>query len=114
SCHAGTCYSDDAKDVAFDASKENVRSIEHSRGRFRDRVQRALAVFGCTGNNAEDVSRRGLAVEAFAQLIEQPRVLDGNDGLGGEVLHLRNLFINKGASLPTTDANTADSLLIAK
>ena len=28
-----------------------------------------------------------------AQLVEQPRVLDGDDGLGGEVLHQLDLLV---------------------
>ena len=30
---------------------------------------------------------------ALAQFVEQPRVLDGDDGLGSEVLHKCDLFI---------------------
>ena len=32
------------------------------------------------------LQRLGQIVGALAQLVEQPRVLDGDDGLGGEVL----------------------------
>jgi hypothetical protein len=29
---------------------------------------------------------------------EQPRILDGNDGLGGEVRKQRDLFVSKGTN----------------
>ena len=32
----------------------------------------------------------------FAQLVEQPRVLDGDDGLSGEVLHQLDLLVGEG------------------
>ncbi len=35
------------------------------------------------------LQRLGQIVGALAQLVEQPRVLDGDDGLGGEVLNTR-------------------------
>src|SRR5262249_29129968 len=85
--HAGTCCSDDAKDVAFNASKENVRSIKHSGSRVGDCVESPLAVLGCAGDDAKDIGRRGLAVEAFTQFVEQPCILNRDDGLGGKVLH---------------------------
>src|SRR5215472_15784369 len=74
-----------------------------------------------TRYDAQHLRRRRLLLQRFgelgralAQFVEQPRVLDGDDRLSGEVLHQRDLFISKWAHLLTTDANTADSLLIAK
>ena len=39
-------------------------------------------------------------VGALAQLVEQPRVLDGDDRLGGEVLHQLDLFVRERAGPP--------------
>ena len=36
-------------------------------------------------DDLKHVSGRGLLLERFAQLVEQPRVLDGDDGLIGEI-----------------------------
>ena len=51
----------------------------------------------------QHLSRRGLLLQrlgeivgALAQLVEQPRVLDGDDGLGREVLHQLDLFSVNG------------------
>lgn len=59
--------------------------IEHPGGCFGDGVKRMLTVLGGTGYDAENVSRRSLAFEAFAQLVEQSRVFDGDDRLGSEI-----------------------------
>ena len=43
-------------------------------------------------------------VGALAQFIEQPRVLDGNYRLIGEVLDQRYLLVGKGANFQPIDA----------
>ena len=49
-----------------------------------------------------------------AQLVEQPRILDGDDGLGGEVLHELDLFVGEGIAprlrSMANDANHSPSL----
>src|SRR6516165_8197793 len=63
--------------------------------------------------------RRGLLLQRLAeiscplaQLVQQPRVLDGNDGLGGEVLHQRDLFFTEWSHLPTRDGKDTDHLIV--
>ena len=48
----------------------------------------------------------------FAQLVEQPRVLDGDDGLGGEVLHQLDLLVGERPHLLAIDDDGADQLVI--
>jgi hypothetical protein len=45
---------------------------------------------------------------ALAQLVEQPRVLDGDDGLVGESLKQRNLLIRKQINFGTSKLNCSD------
>ena len=45
------------------------------------------------------LQRFGEIVGALAQLVEQARVLDGDDGLRGEVLHQLDLLVGEGAHL---------------
>ena len=52
-------------------------------------------------DDLEHVGGGGLLLQRFAQLAEQPRVLDGDDGLGGEVRHQRNLLVGERAHLWT-------------
>src|SRR5262249_16795189 len=61
-----------------------------------------------TADDLEHLRRRSLLLQAFAQLIEQPRILDGNDGLGGEVLHQLNLLIGEWPYLLSVDNDDAD------
>ena len=46
------------------------------------------------------------------QLVEQSRVLDGDDGLSGEVLDQLNLLVGERADLLAIDENGADQLVI--
>ena len=45
------------------------------------------------------LQRAGEVDGALAQFIEQPRVLDGDDGLSGEVLDQRDLLVGEGSNL---------------
>ncbi len=47
-------------------------------------------------------------VGALAQLVEQPRVLDGNHGLGGEIQYQCDLLVGEGSHLLTIDNDDAD------
>ncbi len=51
-------------------------------------------------------------MERLAQLVEQPRVLDGDDGLGGEGRYEFDLLVAEGPDLSTTDRNGTDSLFL--
>ena len=49
-------------------------------------------------------------LQRFAQLVEQPRILDRDDSLGGEVRQKLNLLIGKGPNLLAIDDNGAHHL----
>ena len=51
----------------------------------------------------EHVGGGGLLLQRFTQLVEQPRVLDGDHGLGGKVLYQRDLLVAKRANLLAVD-----------
>src|SRR5947209_2696366 len=73
-----------------------------------ERVQDYLQVEGGPANDLEDVSRGGLLLKRFAQLAEQPRVLDGDDGLSGEVSNQLDLLIRERPHLLTEDGDEPD------
>src|SRR5215217_5297237 len=54
---------------------------------------------------------RSGTVKRFGQLVEQPRVLDGDDGLVCEVLHQPDLLVSERADLLAVDGNGADQLI---
>jgi hypothetical protein len=45
-----------------------------------------LQFAGRAADDLEHVGGRGLLVQRFAQLVEQPRILDGDDSLAGKAL----------------------------
>ena len=47
-----------------------------------------------------------------AQLVEQPRVLDGDHGLGGEILHQLDLLVGERPHLLAVDDDGADQLIV--
>ena len=49
------------------------------------------------------LQRLAQIVGALAQLVEQPRVLDGDDGLGGEVLYQLDLLVGERPHLLAVD-----------
>src|SRR3974377_835904 len=58
----------------------------------------------CCSNDSRKIGR------ALAQLIEQPRILDGDDGLCGEVLHQLDLLISEGQYLLTINRDSPNQL----
>ena len=55
---------------------------------------------------------RRLLLQRFAQFAEQPRVLDGDDRLGGEVLHQRDLLVGERPDFLPIDRDSADQLAV--
>jgi hypothetical protein len=51
---------------------------------------------------------------ALAQFVEQSRVLDGNDGLGCEVLHQRDLLVSEGPHLLAVDTERTHKFLLSE
>ena len=58
------------------------------------------------------LQRLGEIVGALAQLVEQPRVLDGDDGLRGEVLHQLDLLVGERPDFLAVDGDSADQLVV--
>ena len=54
------------------------------------------------------LQRLGEVGRALAQFIQQSRILDGNDSLGGEILQQGNLLVSKWANLLPIDSNATD------
>src|SRR5262249_42471840 len=54
--------------------------------RFDQRVEHGLQIESRPADDLEHIGGGGMLLQRFAQLVEQARVLDGDDGLSGEVL----------------------------
>ena len=58
------------------------------------------------------LQRFGQIVGALAQFVEQPRVLDGDDRLRGEVLHQLDLLVDKWPDFCAIDGDNADRFIV--
>src|SRR5262249_53708543 len=103
-----TCRADHAKNIALDAPEVDTGGIEHSRSCLGDRIERALTVLWCAGDDTENVSRRGLPFERFPQFAQQPRILDGNNGLGGEVRQQSDIFFLERSDFRSANNDSAN------
>src|SRR5215208_335180 len=89
----------------------HIRFAEPDR-RFDKRVEHGLQIEGRAADDLEHVSGGGLLLQGFSQLVEQARVLDGNDGLGSEVRSKFDLLVGERPHLLATDADGADQLVV--
>ena len=87
-------------------------SFTKLRRRFDKRVEHDLQIEGRAADDLQYVCSRGLLLQRFAQLVEQPRVLDRDDGLGGEARDQRDLFISKGTNLLAVHDDCADQFTL--
>ena len=72
-------------------------SASHSRAADLDqRIEHGLQIEGRAADDLEHVGGGGLLLQRFAQLVEQPRVLDGDDGLVGEGGDQLDLLVGEG------------------
>src|ERR1700719_2902831 len=72
------------------------------------RIEYRLYVCRRAGDNPQHFGSCRLLLQRLPQLIEQPRVLDGDDGLGGEVLYQRDLLVGEGTDFLPINQYPAD------
>src|ERR1700738_5212020 len=94
--------------IALPPEDHSPACLAQLRRGLDERVQDDLQVEGGAADDLEDVGRGGLLLQGFAQLAEQPRVLDGNDGLSGEVSNQLDLLMGERPDLLTEDGDEAD------
>ena len=93
--------------------------IAQPRRRFDQRLQDRLEIEGRAADDLEHVGGGGLLLQRFgqifgalAQLVEQPRVLDGDHRLGGEILHQLDLLVGEGPDFLPVNDDRADQLVL--
>ena len=77
-------------------------------GRLDQRIEHRLQIEGRTADDLEHVGGGGLLLQQFAQLVEQAGVLDGDDGLCGEVRDQLDLLVAEGPDLGAVDGDAAN------
>src|SRR5215475_10881648 len=86
--------------------------LAQPRRRLDQRIEHRLQVKGRAADDLEHVGGGGLLLQRFAQLVEQARVLDGDDRLGGKILDQLNLFVGERARLLTVNDDRANQLVL--
>src|SRR5215472_10712512 len=77
-----------------------------------ERVKHRLQIEGRAADDLEHVGSGGLLLQRLAQLVEQASVLDGDDGLGREILNQINLLVGERLSLLAIDIDSADQTVL--
>src|SRR5262245_201113 len=80
--------------------------------RFDQRFEYRLQVKGRAADDLEHIGSGGLLLQRLAQLVEQARVLDGDDGLGSEALDQLDLLVGEWADLLAEDGDSADQFTL--
>ena len=75
------------------ASYRSLVRIAKAGSRFDQRLKHRPEIERRAADDFEHVGGGGLLLQRFAQLVEQPRVLDGDDGLAGEILDQLDLLV---------------------
>src|SRR6476469_8179043 len=80
--------------------------------RLNKGVEHRLQIECRATNDLKHVGGGGLLLQRFAQLVEQARILDGDDGLRGEVLNQLDLLIGERPKLLAEDAEGTDQFAL--
>src|SRR5262249_41175742 len=80
---------------AFPSTDDNCIRLAQPCRRLDQRVEHGLQIEGRAAYDLEYVGGGGLLLQRLAQLLEQPRVLDGDDSLRCETGEQPDLFIGK-------------------
>src|SRR6516164_1810967 len=90
----------------------NLRRLGDDRVEHGLQVERRVDRLGNFSERAQLLDRARELRRAGAQLAQQPRVLDGDDGLGGKILHQGNLLVGKQPEFLPKDDDTADQYVV--
>ena len=89
--------------------------LAQPRGRFDKCIEHCLQIEGRAADNLEDVGGGSLLLQRFAQIfrplaqfLEKTCVLNGDNGLSGEVGDQLNLLVRKRPHFFTVDVDGAD------
>src|SRR5260370_36231768 len=93
--------------------RSRVRFAE-TRCRLSKRIQNGLQIEGRAADDLEHIGGGGLLLQRFAQLVKQARVLDGDDGLIGEVCDQLDLLLGEWPNFSPIDCNAADRLILSE
>src|SRR5262245_49053017 len=105
---------DPTKGIAFTKIQGAKPCLANLRGILKDSVEDRFEVARRGTNNPEYIGGGRLLLKRFAQFVEQPRVLDSDDGLGSEVLHQLNLLVGERPHLLAHNVDHANEFVISQ
>src|SRR5258706_13935227 len=76
-----------------------------------DGLQHRLNVCRGSSDHTEDLACHGLLLQRLAQLVEQPRVLDGDDGLFREIADKLDLLVTERLHVRPENADSPEQLV---
>src|SRR5262249_61751706 len=86
-CDWSTVHCDDAKIIALVQHQRPTGGFAKTSRVLQHGLEHRLQLARRTRNDLKYLSGGRLLLQRLAQFVQQPRVLDGDDGLGGEALH---------------------------
>src|SRR5262249_38967145 len=86
--------------------------IADAPGIFQYGLEYRLELTGRARDDLQHLGGGGLPLQRLTQLVEQPRVLDGDDGLAGEILDQLDLLLGEWADLLAVNDDGADQLVV--
>ena len=95
-------------DAVYETEHRAGEAADQPVGVRRDRLEHRLYVRRRTGDYLQDISGRGLPLQRFSGLVEQPHILDGDHRLVGERLQQLDVMRDKGAGFGAGDADHPD------
>src|SRR5262245_5618380 len=101
----------DAVNIAITKEDDRLLCLAKPPGRLDKRVEHWLKLELRATYDFKNIGGGRLLLEGFAQLIKQPCVLDGDDGLGGKVLNQLDLLVGEWQDLLAIYANRTNQLV---
>jgi hypothetical protein len=100
--------------IAVVAEQRAEFSLADANGVLQHSLKHRLQLTGRTADHLENLRRRGLLLQRLAQLVEQARIFDSDDGLLREIADQLDLFVCEGSYLLAVDGNRADHISFLK
>jgi len=102
-------HCDDAKPaVSFVEIQDSKFGLADACCVLKHRLEHRLQLAGRGTDNLEHVGGSCLLLERFPQLVEQSRVLDSDDGLGGEILYQLDLLLGERRNMLAVNGDGSD------
>src|SRR5262249_47641580 len=80
--------------------------------RLDQRIENNLKIKSGAADDLQHIRSGGLLLQLFAQFIQQPCILNRDDGLIGKILPQRNLFVGEWGNFCPIDRNSANQVVV--